>query len=323
MGKADLGDVLAYLCLNYPENRRDDLSNARLTKLVYLADWKSARHTLRQITDIKWVLNHYGPWVPDVIDAVKSDKRLRILNDSNMFGSEKRTVALDDTVPIGSPDCGLSKEVQIILDSVIADTQNFHFRQFVEHVYETYPVRRRHRFGHLDLESLASDEAREDDKIPPVVDFKSAGLSAVAYASLRDEVSRIVARSLLGRTVLEAASLAPKFLELNGKLQESVLRNYYVAPEMAVEKVARNLWQCSVAGTIDISGVLPRGTGRMAAELYKVVDSNWDDSAVLAEVDCLFEAKIQVRHDSEGAWIGDVEKISIDRETAVADLHPV
>jgi hypothetical protein len=37
---ATLGDVMAYLCEHYPH--KDDLSKARLTKLVYLADWKSA-----------------------------------------------------------------------------------------------------------------------------------------------------------------------------------------------------------------------------------------------------------------------------------------
>jgi hypothetical protein len=323
MSKADLGDVLVYLCTNYPENSRDDLSNARLTKLVYLADWKSARHTMGQITDIKWVLNHYGPWVPDVINTVKNDKRLTVLNDSNMFGSEKKTVALDEAVPIGDRECGLSEEVQIILDSVIADTQNLYFGQFVEHVYETYPVRHRHRFGELDLVLLAREEAREEDNILPVVDFKSAGLSAVSYASLRDEVSRIVARSLLGRTVAEASLLNPKFHELNGKLEDSVLRNYYVAPEMTVNKVATDQWQCSVEGTIDISGVLPLSAAHTANELYKVVDSRWDESAVLAEVDCTFEAKIRVRRDDDKGWTGEVQDISIDRETIIADLHPV
>ena len=53
----NLENVIAYFCLHYPHKR--ELSKARLTKLVYLADWFSALIFRRQITNINWIFNHF------------------------------------------------------------------------------------------------------------------------------------------------------------------------------------------------------------------------------------------------------------------------
>lgn len=324
MSKAELGDVLAYLCVNYPPTSRDDLSNARLTKLVYLADWKSARHTSAQITDIKWVLNHYGPWVQDVIKTVKSDPRLKILDDLNAYGSGKKTITIDTRLPLDSLDLRLDKEVKVILDSVIADTQNLYFGQFVEHVYDTYPVRHRNRFGQLDLVALAKEEARGEDDLSAVIDFKAAGLSAVAYASIRDEVSRTVARSLLGKTLEEAEKLNPHFRRLNGDLQDSVLRNFFMAPEMAVARVwtgSTSYWDCDVTGSIEISGVLQKKTANEAAHNdYTIVEPNWEEDAALAAAGCSFKSRVRIVHDGSG-WSGELRELDVDRDVLFAHLY--
>jgi hypothetical protein len=52
---ARLRDVVAYLCHEYPH--KGELSKARLTKMVYLADWRSAIERGSQVTDIEWVFN--------------------------------------------------------------------------------------------------------------------------------------------------------------------------------------------------------------------------------------------------------------------------
>ncbi len=49
---AALKDIIAYYCDRYPH--KEELSKARLTKMVYLADWKSAIVHGKQISDIKW-----------------------------------------------------------------------------------------------------------------------------------------------------------------------------------------------------------------------------------------------------------------------------
>ena len=65
-------NIIKYLCKNYPH--KNELSKARLTKLVYLADWFSALTKNKQMTNIEWVFNHYGPYVDEITSvATRSD----------------------------------------------------------------------------------------------------------------------------------------------------------------------------------------------------------------------------------------------------------
>ena len=82
---AKLKDVMAYLIKNYPENIRHEMSNARLTKMVYLADWHRVLKSDKQITNIDWYFDNYGPFVHDIerkaasCDNIFSPKCLRFL----------------------------------------------------------------------------------------------------------------------------------------------------------------------------------------------------------------------------------------------------
>ena len=73
-----LKNIIAYFCTNYPYQK--ELSKARLVKMLYLADWKNSIENGRQLTDTKWIFNQYGPYVNDIIDYLKSDKRFEIIN---------------------------------------------------------------------------------------------------------------------------------------------------------------------------------------------------------------------------------------------------
>ena len=48
---AELKDIVAYILKKYPT--KSDMSNARLTKLVYLSDWKHSIKTYSQISNIR------------------------------------------------------------------------------------------------------------------------------------------------------------------------------------------------------------------------------------------------------------------------------
>ena len=48
---ATLTDIIYYLISNYPH--KDELSNARVTKMVYLADWHAAVKLGHQLTYIR------------------------------------------------------------------------------------------------------------------------------------------------------------------------------------------------------------------------------------------------------------------------------
>ena len=63
-----LVDIAGYLVANYPYPGQ--LSNARLTKMIYLADWYHTVLTGRRLTEINWYFDHYGPYVKDVFESL-------------------------------------------------------------------------------------------------------------------------------------------------------------------------------------------------------------------------------------------------------------
>jgi hypothetical protein len=148
---ASLNDVIAYFCLKYPF--KDELSKARLTKLVYLADWMSALVNDRQMTQIKWLFNHYGPYVDDVIDAARSNNDFKIKQTQNIFGGYKEKVVFAGD----EDDLSLSQKEKAILDVVIEKTKSMYFNAFIDYVYSTYPVKSNRRYSYLDLVSLARE----------------------------------------------------------------------------------------------------------------------------------------------------------------------
>lgn len=156
---ADLIDVIRYLCANYPN--QSDLSNARLTKMVYLADWRAAIYHGRPITAVSWVFNHYGPYVEDVVDeARKHSDEFQIIETRNIYGNRKTLVRY-----IGKPNWpSLGEDEESVLDHVIDTTSKKSWDAFLNLVYATYPVTTQARYSPLDLEELAARyrEVRND-----------------------------------------------------------------------------------------------------------------------------------------------------------------
>lgn len=154
---AKIRDVAAYLCAKYPY--KDELSKARLTKLVYLADWRNAMDHREQMTAIKWYFNNFGPYVTDVIDAARRDREnFKVEHTSNAFGAEMDLVSLR-RLKVDWPT--LTEEDQAVLDEVIGTTQRLNFSEFIEFVYDTYPIKTRPRHSTLDLEQLALQRAKK------------------------------------------------------------------------------------------------------------------------------------------------------------------
>ena len=92
---AKLKDILAYILKRYP--RKHDLSNARVTKLVYLSDWRNAIKHGRQLSDIKWYFDNYGPFVHDVKSEVSANPDLFAeTNSSTPYGNPKSLFSLRD-----------------------------------------------------------------------------------------------------------------------------------------------------------------------------------------------------------------------------------
>lgn len=146
---AALREVMAYLCAHY--KIPDELSKARLTKMIYLADWRSAITQGRQITDIQWQFNHYGPYVPDVEYVARNDQAFEVLETKNYFGSGKSLIRLVGEVPPQS----LTSSDREILDEVMRVTQTQYWQDFIRLVYSTYPILTQPRYAMLDLVEIA------------------------------------------------------------------------------------------------------------------------------------------------------------------------
>jgi Protein of unknown function (DUF4065) len=153
---AELIDVITYLCLRYPN--KHDLSNARLTKLIYLADWKSALDRGEQITDIQWVFDQFGPFVFDVKDVVVNDSAFVVQETTNMYGAPKTLIKLVEDRAYPS----LSEQDQEILDWVIKTSSRMSWNSFIRLIYSTYPIMSQERGTKLDLAALAEEYKSEE-----------------------------------------------------------------------------------------------------------------------------------------------------------------
>ena len=149
-----LREIIRYFCQYYPN--KNELSKARLTKMVYLADWKSAQRLNRQLTNIKWFFNYYGPYVEDVFREAISDPYLDIKTETTIFGDSKTIVIPKQKIDVFN----LTPEEQNILNEVINETKNLYWDQFINLVYSTTPIRMQDKFSSLDLVKYATGKEK-------------------------------------------------------------------------------------------------------------------------------------------------------------------
>jgi hypothetical protein len=149
-----LKEALAYILKNYPQNMAHELSNARVTKMLYLADWHQAINRGNQITSINWYFDNYGPYVNDVrAEAEANPSLFKIMWTNNMYGQPKLMLGLNDRSYVPN----ISPEVKSSLDHVLEQTQKMYWDSFIKLVYSTYPITSSDRYSQLDLINKASE----------------------------------------------------------------------------------------------------------------------------------------------------------------------
>ena len=151
---ASIKDIVAYILAKYPKNMSEELSNARVTKMVYLADWRNCLRGKGQISNISWYFDNFGPFVWDIKDAVKSANDIfSISNLPNAFGAPKTLFALTDESYI--PELSSSEKKSI--DHIIEVSSKKNWNDFIKLVYSTYPISSSERYSKLDLPSQAKE----------------------------------------------------------------------------------------------------------------------------------------------------------------------
>lgn len=153
-----LKNVIIYFFKMYPNPL--ELSKPRLVKMIYLADWKNSIENKNQITDIKWLFNHYGPYVEDVIQLIKNNTDTFSVKSYPTFrGGSSDIITLNEGVDFDKEK--ITSEIQKILDFVINSTAKMPWNNFISLVYSTYPIRTMPRYSELDLPFLANEYKNE------------------------------------------------------------------------------------------------------------------------------------------------------------------
>jgi hypothetical protein len=152
---ASIKDALAYLLLNYPF--KNELSNARVTKMVYLADWHHVLTSDRQVTTIKWFFDNYGPFVWDVKNTAEAENSLfRVAESSNYYRRPKCEFEMIDQNY--RPELTISEQQS--LQHVIDSTKELGWDDFIKLVYSTHPIVTSSRYTFLDLGEKAHEYRR-------------------------------------------------------------------------------------------------------------------------------------------------------------------
>ncbi len=148
---ADLKMLMAYFCKYYPY--KDDISKARLNKMIYLADWKSAIESGNQLSNIHWLYNNYGPYVNEIVNLAQNDDWFVIYNTYNNLGHKKNIIYINNEVQ--DSNIILSAEDKKYVNFVIDSTQSLSWSNFIRLVYSTYPIISSTKKEYLNLVELA------------------------------------------------------------------------------------------------------------------------------------------------------------------------
>lgn len=150
-------DIIYYILKKYPH--KNELSNARLTKMIYLIDWRSAFDYGEQITSINWYFDNYGPFVHDIEEAINDNpEKIKKIETKTIYGTKKNMFILkDENIKLDN----LSKNTTSTIDIIIERTKKLYWKDFINFVYSTYPIVTSERYTFLNLVQKAKEYHKE------------------------------------------------------------------------------------------------------------------------------------------------------------------
>ena len=310
-----LVNVMAYLARHYPSP--EDLSNARLTKLVYLADWESAKRTGAPLTATRWVFNHYGPWVPDVMDtARRTPEYFRVRDARNAYGTDKTVIEALPAADTLAQMLTLSQRQ--VLDAVIKKTRSMYFGQFIDYVYDTYPVQRTDRYAALNLRSLAARSPEAPLPLESRAEVASFGSGTILrrgddptaeqLASFRGSVHEAV-KELLGQELSDPAG-TDVAEEIENPTVESTKARYQDVTPTTVSPGAQ--FRLSVDIESEIEGFQRHGSPakEFRGHSIDIRDDHWNDEYAWVSVTLPLHLRLSVQVLNDGTFqvrVTDIE----------------
>lgn len=138
--------LINYIYDKYP--KLEELSKPRLVKLIYLIDWKYAIDNGHQFTEIRWYFNHYGPYVDDVINLIKSQKDYFVVKSyNNIYGNVSDKISRTHRLPLE-----IDENVKSAADFIINNTFALNWSDFISVVYSSFPIKNNSQYTYLDLQ---------------------------------------------------------------------------------------------------------------------------------------------------------------------------
>jgi hypothetical protein len=140
-----LKHVMIYIVNSYKHSK--GISVSRLSKTVYLTDWLAALKLDRQLTNITWDIRFSGPFAREIESILTGDGDFQIQGGKNYV-----TAIPYDDMPVE-----LTPSELRVLDKVLRDTVQLNWNDFLNYVYDTYPVKIQRRTNIIDLVDVAKE----------------------------------------------------------------------------------------------------------------------------------------------------------------------
>ena len=153
-----LHEILAYILLRSEQIlKRNGLSKYRITKLVYLCDWCFSCACGKQMTDIHWFFDNYGPFVWDVANTLKEDQ---VLFSSNIVIDSIGNKISSFSINYMDYKPNITQDVQECIEYVLRNAVGLKKQEFTDLVYATYPIKTSRRYTSLNLLEKAKEYRR-------------------------------------------------------------------------------------------------------------------------------------------------------------------
>jgi hypothetical protein len=138
-----LKDTIYCILKSKKENK---VLDAKLVKVVYLANWIYTLKTKKPISPIGWAYNNYGPYSTAIFNIINENRDIfKIKSEGGLIYEIK-----DKNYKISS----LSKKEIKCINSAIKKTNNLNFFKLINYIFKTYPVKVSEKGSLMDLEQI-------------------------------------------------------------------------------------------------------------------------------------------------------------------------
>ncbi len=130
--------MTAKLILFFVLKTKGNITKTQLVKFLYLADLYSVKWLGKQITDLKWIRYHYGPYEEEIDRILGLMDGMEIKLD-NGDGKKYVVVRIGDLAP-SIESLELSPMMEMMLDNIRHQWMAKPLKELLDFVYSTSPM---------------------------------------------------------------------------------------------------------------------------------------------------------------------------------------